>query len=184
MVNGSGGIVGPSLDAVGGRLDAAAIRDVIRDPQRARPGSAMPRVSMPEATLDLVVRYLSTRTGSPATPPAPRAPAPPAGPGAREPEALYRRFCAPCHGERGAGDGYNAEHLATRPTAHAARAAMAARPDDALYDAIAAGGLVMGKSPAMPPFGATLSPDEIRGLVGYLRALCGCEGPAWSRDRE
>ncbi len=35
---------------------------------------------------------------------------------------------------------------------------MSRRPDDALYDAIAAGGAVMGRSPRMPAFGATLGP--------------------------
>jgi mono/diheme cytochrome c family protein len=59
---------------------------------------------------------------------------------------------------------------------------MERRPDDALYDAIAAGGLIMGKSNRMPPFGETLSPQQIRALVRYLRVLCTCEGPAWSRD--
>jgi mono/diheme cytochrome c family protein len=58
---------------------------------------------------------------------------------------------------------------------------MSRRSDDALYDAIAAGGRIMGRSPRMPPFGETLSPREIRALVAHLRELCACAGPEWSR---
>jgi mono/diheme cytochrome c family protein len=183
-LNGDGGAVGPPLTGVGGRLDAAAIREVIRDPQRVRPASAMPRVRMPKRTLDLIVTYLAGEPGGGAARAPGPAPAQPVPATSREPEALYRRFCAPCHGEGGAGDGYNAARLPQRPTAHSSRRAMGARSDDALYDAIAAGGRVMGRSPRMPPFGATLSPEEIRGLVRYLRALCRCEGPAWAAPIE
>ena len=59
---------------------------------------------------------------------------------------------------------------------------MSARPDDALYDAIAVGGYIMGRSNRMPPYGETLSREQIRALVRHLRTLCACEGPAWSRD--
>ena len=58
---------------------------------------------------------------------------------------------------------------------------MSRRSDDMLFDAIAAGGAVLNRSPRMPPFGETLSREEIRGLVRHIRALCRCEGPAWSR---
>jgi mono/diheme cytochrome c family protein len=59
---------------------------------------------------------------------------------------------------------------------------MSARPDDSLFDTIAAGGAVMNRSPRMPAFGATLTPAEIRALVRHIRSLCRCEGPAWSRN--
>jgi hypothetical protein len=59
---------------------------------------------------------------------------------------------------------------------------MARRSDDALFDTIFSGGYIMNRSNFMPPFGATLTRDEIRGLVGHIRTLCRCQGPAWSRD--
>jgi mono/diheme cytochrome c family protein len=59
---------------------------------------------------------------------------------------------------------------------------MSRRPDDALFDAIAAGGLVMNRSNRMPAFGETLTREEIRSLVRYLRTLCRCAGPSWSTD--
>jgi hypothetical protein len=68
------------------------------------------------------------------------------------------------------------------PAIHASAERMSRRSDDLLFDMIAAGGFIMNGSNRMPAFGATLRPDEIRALVARIRALCGCEGPAWSRD--
>src|SRR5207245_1394748 len=79
------------------------------------------------------------------------------------------------------GDGYNAPFLPVPPAAHADREAMGRRSDDRLFDAVAAGGYVVNGSNRMPAFGLTLSAGEIRGLVRYIRDLCGCQGPAWSR---
>jgi mono/diheme cytochrome c family protein len=59
---------------------------------------------------------------------------------------------------------------------------MSVRSDDVLYGAIAGGGAIMNRSPRMPAFGETLPDAQIRALVRYIRTLCGCEGPAWSRD--
>jgi mono/diheme cytochrome c family protein len=100
----------------------------------------------------------------------------------RDAEQLYAHYCASCHGVRGEGDGFNARYLPVPPAKHASAAAMSVRSDDALYDAIAAGGYVMNRSNRMPAFGRTLTSGEIRALVRYIRRLCGCDGPAWSRD--
>jgi mono/diheme cytochrome c family protein len=59
---------------------------------------------------------------------------------------------------------------------------MSRRSDDALFDAIYAGGYIMNRSNRMPPFGQTLAREQIWSLVRYLRTLCRCEGPTWSRD--
>ncbi|OLC05712.1 MAG: hypothetical protein AUH42_07000 [Gemmatimonadetes bacterium 13_1_40CM_70_11] len=101
--------------------------------------------------------------------------------GDRDARTLYATFCAACHGSRGRGDGFNAEYLPVAPAVHADPVAMSRRTDDRLFDAIAGGGAVVGRSPRMPAFGATLSRAEIRSLVRYVRELCRCEGPAWSR---
>jgi len=55
-------------------------------------------------------------------------------------------------------------------------------PDDTLFDGIHAGASILGKSQLMPSWGNTFSTEEIRELVRYIRGLCRCEGPAWSRD--
>lgn len=183
-LGGDGGRIGPSLSNVGARRSRDHIAAMIGDPQRIVPGTMMPKVRMSAATAALIADYLSRRARS-QEPPA-FAPPPsygtPSGTPPGDPATVYHRFCAPCHGLTGDGDGYNAPFLSVRPTAHASAAYMSTRSDDALYDAIAGGGYIMNRSARMPPFGGTLSAAQIRGLVAYLRTLCGCAGPAWSRD--
>ena len=145
------------------------------------PGAAMPRIRMPESTRDLVVRYLASLPGQAPDAPAP-APVPTPPTATPDGKALYAKWCAACHGETGRGDGPNAARLPVKPAAHASRDAMAARPDDSLFDTIASGGAVMNRSPRMPAFGGSLTTPEIRALVRHIRTLCRCEGPAWSRN--
>lgn len=179
-LNGDGGSIGPDLTTVRERRSPAYIAAMISDPQRVVPGSVMPRTLMPESTRQLITRYLSSLPGTGAAEPAP-ASAAPRTTSAPDGAALYAKWCAACHGAAGKGDGPNAPKLPVKPAAHASREAMSARPDDSLYDTIAAGGAVMNRSPRMPAFGATLTPVEIRALVRHIRALCRCEGPGWSR---
>ena len=179
-LGGEGGRIGPSLSGLKGQRAPDRVYSMIRDPQ----GAIMPRVPMSQATLDLIASYLvqrePTRDGLPGPPPP--AVGLPNTTQAGVTENLYARYCAPCHGVRGGGDGYNAPFLPVRPTAHADKSYMSRRSDDALFDAISAGGYVMNRSNRMPPFGQTLAREQIWSLVRYLRTLCRCEGPAWSRD--
>jgi len=46
--------------------------------------------------------------------------------------------------------------------------------DSDIIDVIREGGSATSKSTLMPPFGKTLTEDEIRALKDYLRKLCGC----------
>lgn len=181
-LNGDGGRLAPSLHDVGKRRSAAYIRAMIDDPQRLVPGSLMPKPRLDSATKALITAYLAqSAPEEPLDRPAPSAqrPAPSVSGSALY---LYMKWCSGCHGPNGAGDGPNARYLPVKPAAHRDAAAMARRPDDSLYDAIAAGGAIMGKSPRMPAFAGTLTSAEIRSLVGYIRTLCSCAGPAWSRD--
>lgn len=178
-LGGDGGRVGPTLSRLRGVRTREFVLAMMRDPQGQIGGTIMPPSLADPATAELVARYLVERQPSrPAGPVVARPPAPTADTSAA---AIYARSCAVCHGARGGGDGPNAPFLPVRPTAHADATYMAQRPDDALYDAIAAGGAVMGRSPRMPAFGGTLSPTQIRALVTYLRTLCACAGPSWSR---
>jgi mono/diheme cytochrome c family protein len=174
-----GGRSAPSLTTVGARRNAAYIRAIIEDPQRVVPGSGMPRTVMSPSVRELVTRYLAANAADGAHPPS-RSMA--ANSIDSAPAALYQRWCSSCHGRDGGGDGPDAGYLPIRPAVHRDGTNMGARSDDALFDAIAGGGVVMGKSARMPAFGATLSPAQIRSLVGYIRELCRCVGPPWSRD--
>lgn len=181
-LGGEGGRIGPSLSDVRTRRGADYVYAMIRDPQRVAPGSGMPKIPMADQTAALVASYLLVRPPTPEPPPLapPTYQAPPSAEG--EGAALYARWCAACHGPRGGGDGRNARYLPVRPRVHADSSYMSTRSDDALFDTIAGGGYIMNRSPRMPPFGATLSPEEIRELVRYMRTLCRCQAPAWSRD--
>lgn len=180
-LNGDGGTIGPDLTTVRERRSPAYIAQMIADPQRVVPGAIMPRTPMPAATRELVARYLASLPGDGSAAPATADRRPSATTPAPDGAQLYAKWCAACHGATGGGDGPNASSLPVRPAVHSSRDAMAARPDDSLFDTIAAGGAVMNRSPRMPAFGATLSPAEIRSLVRHIRTLCRCEGPEWSR---
>lgn len=175
-----GGAIGPDLTTVRERRSPAYIAAMIADPQRLVPGSVMPKTRMPDATRDLIARFLASQPGNAPDTPLP-APGPPVVPPETDGAALYARWCVSCHGRTGRGDGPNAANLPVKPAAHASREAMSARPDDSLFDTIAGGGAIMNRSARMPSFGATLTPQEIRALVRHIRSLCRCEGPGWSR---
>ena len=182
-----GGRIGPRLDGIAHRLRPGYVRALLQEPEHLAPGTVMPASLEQPDRLDLIASYLLRRdgewTGSEPVSDLPALPALPAQAASTAPgAALYNARCASCHGVGGAGDGFNAPFLPVTPTVHADSAAMSLRPDDTLYDGIHAGGWILGKSHRMPAFGASLDDGEKRALVAYIRTLCRCEGPAWSRD--
>jgi mono/diheme cytochrome c family protein len=183
-LDGVGGRIGPDLSGVGARLGRSAVYAMLEDPQGVMPRSVMPRQMMPERRLRLIASYLVERV-TPSTDAYLSLTDNPItgfhdGDGAGR--ALYERFCASCHGLAGEGDGYNAQYLPVTPTRHADSSYMSTRPDDTLFDGIHAGGHILGRSHRMPGFGQRLESDEIRAIIRYIRELCHCEGPIWSRD--
>jgi mono/diheme cytochrome c family protein len=195
-LNGDGGTIGPDLTTVRERRSPEYIASMIADPQKVVAGSAMPRIAMPDATRELITRYLGgtdrpeargQRPDLPSHRPQATGHGPQDSGGSDLQQAsgaqLYAKWCAACHGATGKGDGPNAANLPVKPAVHSSREAMSARPDDSLFDTIASGGAVMNRSPRMPPFGGTLHAAEIRELVRHIRTLCQCEGPSWSRNR-
>ena len=88
----------------------------------------------------------------------------------------YNLFCVQCHGSKGTGRGINAPALAVQPRNHTSAKDMGSLTDDSVFKAIKEGGVAVGKSTQMPPFGAALSDEEITDLVQHLRGMCKCEG--------
>ncbi len=189
-----GGKIGPDLSNVKERLQPEFVFAIIRDPQHIDPAIVMPKAPMQDATIDLITNYLITSksNGKPTAylslidnPLREQA-------DTTDVQGLYAHYCSSCHGLKGNGDGFNAKFLSrstglrtaepTQPTKHADKIAMSARADDALFDGIYAGGAILNKSHRMPAFGQTLSRNQIWSLVRYIRHLCGCEGPQWSRE--
>lgn len=86
-------------------------------------------------------------------------------------KALFRHYCQTCHGETGAGDGFNAYNLDPRPRDLSEPAFQKRKSDTDLADAVRRGGAGVGLSPLMPPWEHTLSARQIDEVILYLRAL-------------
>ncbi len=82
---------------------------------------------------------------------------------------LFGQYCATCHGDGGRGDGQNASNLNPPVPDLTASKNMA----DAAYvrRVIAEGSAAVGRSPLSPPWGRSLSAQEIEYLVLYCRSL-------------
>ena len=89
----------------------------------------------------------------------------------RRGEATYRHYCQTCHGETGAGDGFNAFNLDPHPRDLSDSAFQKSKKDTDFADAIRRGGAGVGLSPLMPPWGHTLSQRQIAEVVAYLRTF-------------
>jgi mono/diheme cytochrome c family protein len=83
----------------------------------------------------------------------------------------FQHYCQTCHGETGAGDGFNAFNLDPRPRDISDPAFQSKKTDADLADAIQRGGAGVGLSALMPPWGHTLSPAQVDQVVLYIRSL-------------
>src|SRR5437879_7230407 len=89
--------------------------------------------------------------------------------GAPRAQRLYLGLCATCHGSDGRGS-WRAALFLVRPGNLADALAMDRRSDNYLSDLIKHGGAPIGR-PGMPAFGSTISDDEVREVVRYVRTL-------------
>ena len=87
--------------------------------------------------------------------------------------AVYGQFCATCHGAGGKGDGPAGMALNPRAADHTDAVYMGALSDAHIYQVIAKGGMSVGKSPLMAPWGSVASDQDIRNLVAFIRQLSG-----------
>ena len=89
---------------------------------------------------------------------------------------VYDAYCALCHGPTGLGDGVGAAALDPKPRDLSSAAILEGYTDEYLVNVIANGGMAVGKSPAMPPWGGVVSPEDIENVVAHIRQnLCKCE---------
>jgi mono/diheme cytochrome c family protein len=82
---------------------------------------------------------------------------------------LFGQYCATCHGDGGKGDGQNASNLNPAVPDLTVSKNLA----DATYvrRVISEGSAAVGRSPLSPPWGRSLSPQEIEYVTLYCRAL-------------
>jgi len=91
---------------------------------------------------------------------------------------LYLKYCSPCHGPKGTGEGYNAENLDPHPQdlTDSEDSYMAELTNGQIVEAIRDGGRGIETTPLMPAFGLVLSELEIASLTAYIRTLHPYEG--------
>jgi len=82
---------------------------------------------------------------------------------------LFGHYCATCHGDGGKGDGQNASNLSPPPPDLTALKNLGDAAH--LRRVIAEGSAALGRSPLSPPWGRTLSAQEIEYITLYCRAL-------------
>lgn len=92
-------------------------------------------------------------------------------------KGIYSHYCQTCHGESGAGDGFNAFNLDPRPRDLSDPAFQKKKSDADFADAIRRGGAGVGLSALMPPWGRTLSSRQIDQVILYMRTLGKPEAP-------
>ncbi len=100
-----------------------------------------------------------------------RTPIPDLGYREREGRALFRHYCALCHGQSGEGDGFNAYNLDPKPRDLSDHEFQTAQTDEDLAEVIGGGGGDAGLSNAMPPWGKVLGERKIGYVIAYLRTL-------------
>ena len=184
-----GGVSGPNLADAGNRLNPDWVYARIENPQHWDPKTWMPRLEMSHRKRALLTLFISSMK-SPARLDLEKPDAVVQGPAApmsvfvareaasgSDAEKNYRLYCVQCHGSRGNGRGINdtAGGLSVSPKNHVYAEEMSQLSDEELGTAIAEGGDAVQKSGLMPPWGETLSAQEIDDLVSYLRQLCQCE---------
>lgn len=84
--------------------------------------------------------------------------------------AKFSSLCSSCHGVDGKADGAAAAAMNPRPRNFHDKAWQAKVDDNHIAKAIKEGGAAVGLSGTMPPWGAVLNDDEVKGLVAMIRA--------------
>ena len=80
---------------------------------------------------------------------------------------LFLHYCATCHGDEARGDGQNASNLNPPPPDLTA----STRDATLLRKVVTEGSAAVGRSPLSPPWGHSLSRQEIDYLVAYCQSL-------------
>ena len=82
--------------------------------------------------------------------------------------ALYQRYCRGCHGEDGRGGAHtfmpHIENLTKKDYIEFI-------PDGFLFTVITEGGAAVGKSGYMPSWGGTLSEQDTKDVIAFIRTL-------------
>ena len=84
---------------------------------------------------------------------------------------LFYQNCVWCHADSTPAGPSNRMNLTPTPALMNDGAALNGMSDEYLLNMVILGGSAVGKSAIMPAWGRTLSPDEIRAIIAYARAV-------------
>ena len=84
---------------------------------------------------------------------------------------VFYRYCVWCHADATPAGPSNRSNLTPVPPLLNDGATLNTESDEFMQNIITLGGSAMGKSAMMPPYGRTLSSDEIRSVIAFTRAI-------------
>ncbi len=84
---------------------------------------------------------------------------------------IFEGYCIWCHADSTPAGPSNRSNLTPTPALINDGSVLNALSDQYLQNTIALGGSALGKSAMMPPYGNSLSQDDIRALIQYIRAV-------------
>ena len=84
---------------------------------------------------------------------------------------VFYQYCVWCHADATPAGPSNRSNLTPVPALLDDGAALNAVSDEYLENIITLGGSALGKSAMMPPYGRTLSREEIRSVIAFARAI-------------
>ncbi len=84
---------------------------------------------------------------------------------------VFYQYCVWCHADATPAGPSNRSNLIPVPPLLNDGTTLNAESDEYMQNIITLGGSAMGKSAMMPPYGRTLSAEEIRSVIAFTRAL-------------
>jgi mono/diheme cytochrome c family protein len=84
---------------------------------------------------------------------------------------IFYQYCVWCHADASPAGPSNRSNLSPVPALLNDGSVLNSQSDEYLQNIITLGGSAMGKSAMMPPYGQTLTPEEIRSLIAFTRAI-------------
>jgi mono/diheme cytochrome c family protein len=84
---------------------------------------------------------------------------------------IFYRDCVWCHADSTPAGPSNRSNVKPTSALMNDGATLNALSDEAMRNIIALGGAAVGKSPMMPPWGHTLTPDDVQAVIAFARAI-------------
>jgi len=92
---------------------------------------------------------------------------------------VFYQYCVWCHADASPAGPSNRSNLNPVPPLLNDGEKLNGESDEFMQNIITLGGIAMGKSAMMPPYGKTLSPDDIKAVIAFTRAIAqpACQAP-------